>query len=70
MREKADQIRYEEEQYHVGKPNDSSILEKRLDLNVLLKRAKNQEKNDKRLNLLIYVGVISVIVAFVFILSI
>ena len=70
MREKADQIRYEEEQYHVGKPNDSSILEKRLDLNVLLKRAKNQEKNDKRLNLLIYAGALFVIVVCVLVFSI
>jgi len=44
--------------------------EKRLDLNDLLKRAKDQEKNDKKLNLLIYVGATFVIVVFVSILSI
>ena len=43
---------------------------KRLDLNDLLKRAKDQEKNDKKLNLLIYVGATSVIAVFVLILSI
>jgi len=70
MREKANQIRYEEEQYRFGKPDDSSTSKKRLDLNDLLKRAKDQEKNDKKLNLLIYAGVASVIVVFVLILSI
>ena len=70
MREKANQIRYEEEQYRFVKPGDSSMLQKRLDLNDLLKRAKDQEKNDKKLNLLIYAGVASVIVVFVLILSI
>ena len=70
MREKANQIRYEEEQYRFGKPDDSSTSKKRLDLNDLLKRAKDQEKNDKKLNLLIYFGAASVIVVFVLILSI
>ena len=70
MREKVNQIGYEEEQYRIGKPDDSLISEKRLDLNVLLKRAKDQEKNDKKINLLIYAGATSVIVVFVLILSI
>ena len=54
MREKANQIRHEEEQYRFVKPDDSSTLKKRLDLNDLLKRAKDQEKNDKKFNILIY----------------
>ena len=70
MREKANQVGYKEEQYRVGKPDDSSMSKKRLDLNDLLKRAKNQEKNDKKLNLLIYAGAASVIVVFALILSI
>ena len=70
MREKTNQVRHEGDPHHVGESYHPSMTEKRLDLNDLLKRAKVQEKNDKRLNLLIYVGVISVIVAFVFILSI
>ena len=70
MREKISQVGYEEEQYRFVKPDDSSTLKKRLDLNDLLKRAKNQEKNDKKLNLLIYVGATSVIAVFVLILSI
>ena len=70
MREKVNQVGYKEEQYHARESYDSSMSEKRLDLNDLLKRAKDQEKNDKRLNLLIYAGALSVIVAFVLILSI
>ena len=70
MREKANQVGYKEEQYHVGEPYDSSTLKKRLDVNDLLKRAKDQEKNDKKLNLVIYAGAASVIVVFVLILSI
>ena len=70
MREKISQAGYKEEQNHVGEPYDSSTLKKRLDLNDLLKRAKDQEKNDKKLNLLIYAGAASVIVVFVLILSI
>mgnify|MGYP001384582430 FL=1 len=69
MREKISQVGYREEQYHVGEPYDSSTLKKRLDLNDLLKRAKDQEKNDKKLNLLIYSGAVSVIAVFVLILS-
>ena len=70
MREKINQAGYEEEQYHVSESYDSSMSKKRLDLNDLLKRAKDQEKNDKKLNLLIYSGAASVIVVFVLILSI
>ena len=70
MREKISQVRYKEEQYHVGEPYDSLMLKKRLDLNDLLKRAKDQEKNDKKLNLLIYTGAASVIVVLALILSI
>ena len=54
MREKISQVGYKEEQYHVSEPYDSSTLKKRLDLNDLLKRAKDQEKNDKKFNILIY----------------
>ena len=70
MREKVNRVGHEEVQYRFGKPDDSSMSEKRLDLNDLLKRAKDQEKNDKKLDLLIYAGATSVIVVFVLILSI
>ena len=70
MRERASQVEYNEEQYPISESLNSSTSKKRLDLNDLLKRAKDQEKNDKKLNLLIYAGAASVIVVFVLILSI
>ena len=70
MREKANQIRYQEHEYHTKKTYDNLKSENRLDLNVLLKRAKTEQKNDRRLNLLIYTGTISILLVFVFILSI
>ena len=70
MREKANQVGYEEEQYSFVKPDNSSTSKKRLDLNDLLKRAKDEEKNDKKFNLLIYFGAAFVIVAFSFLVSI
>ena len=70
MRERASRTEYDEEQYHVSELLHPSTSKKRLDLNDLLKRAKAQEKNDKRLNLLIYAGALSVIAVLVLILSI
>ena len=70
MREKAKQVGYEEDQYHHGKSYVSSMSEKKLDLNDLLKRVKDQEKNDKRINLLIYTGAFFVVVGFVLIFNI
>ena len=70
MRERANQAKYDEEQYHAGELLHSSSSKKRLDLNDLLKRAKDQKKNDKKLNLLIYSGAASAIVVFVLLLSI
>ena len=70
MRERAGQVEYDEEQYHAGELLQSSTSKKRLNLNDLLKRARDKEKNDKKLNLLIYSGTASVIVVFVLILSI
>lgn len=54
MRERASQVEYNEEQYPSSESLNSSTSKKRLDLNDLLKRAKDQEKNDKKFNLLIY----------------
>ena len=54
MRERANQVEYNEEQYPISESLNSSTSKKRLDLNDLLKRAKDQEKNDKKFNLLIY----------------
>ena len=69
MREKANQIRYEEEQYRFGKPDDSSTSKKRLDLNDLLKRAKEVKKYDKKINYSIFFGMFSIVVAILLILN-
>ena len=42
---------------------------KRLDLNNLLKRIKDEEQKDKKLNLLIFFGATSVVLVFVLLLS-
>ena len=70
MRERASQVEYDEEQYHVSELLHSSTSKKRLDLNDLLKRAKEQKKSDNKLNLLIYTGALSAVIVFVFLLSI
>ena len=68
MRNRASRVEYHEEQYHASDFLNSSS-KKRLDLNDLLKRAKDQKKNDKKLNLLIYSGAASVIAVFILLLS-
>ena len=69
MRERVSQVEYNEEQYRIRESLNSSTSKKRLDLNDLLKRAKDEEKNDKKLNLLIFSGAISVVLVFFFLLS-
>ena len=54
MRERVGQVEYNEGQYRISESLNSSTSKKRLDLNDLLKRAKDQEKNDKKFNILIY----------------
>ena len=70
MRERASRTEYDEEQYHVSELLHPSTSKKRLDLNDLLKRAKEQKKSDKKLNLLIYTGALSAVVVFGLLLSI
>ena len=70
MRERASQVEYDEEQYHVSELLHPSTSRKRLDLNDLLKRAKEQKERDKKLNLLIYTGALSAVVVFGLLLSI
>ena len=70
MRERANQVEYDEEQYHVSELLHPSTSKKRLDLNDLLKRAKEQKESDKKLNLLIYTGALSAVVVFGLLLSI
>ena len=69
MRERAGRDDYDEEQYHAGELLHSLTSKKRLNLNDILKRVKDQEKNDKKINLLIYSGTVSVIAVFVLILN-
>ena len=69
MREKVNRVGHEEGQYRFGKPDDSSMSEKRLDLNDLIDRAKAEEKNDKKFNLLIFLGAASVVLVFFILLS-
>ena len=69
MRERTGRVDYDEKQYQAGELLHSSTSKKRLDLNDLLKRAKVQEKNDKKHNLLIYSGAALVTVLFVLILT-
>ena len=69
MRDRASRVEYDdEEQYHASDFLNSSS-KKRLDLNDLLKRAKDQKNNDKKINLLIYSGAASVIAVFILFLS-
>ena len=70
MRERTGRVNYDEEQYHANELLHSSTSKKRLDLNDLLKRAKNEEKNDKKFNLLIYSSAAFVIAALLFIVNI
>jgi len=69
MRERANQVEYDEKQYHYG-TSDYSTSKKRLDLNDLLQRVKNQKRDEKKSNLMIYAGVTIVILVFVSIFSI
>ena len=68
MKDRARQAEYDEEQYHASDFLKSSS-NKRLDLNDLLQRAKDQKKSDKKLNILIYSGAVSVVAVFAILLS-
>ena len=69
MRDRTSQVDLNEEQY--SKDNFvSSSSKKRLDLNDLLKRAKDQKKNDKKLNILIFSGAASLVAVFIVLLNI
>ena len=67
MRRKVSQVKSDEDRYGYRTLENSK---KRLNLNDLLRRAKDEEKNDKKFNLLIYSGAVFVIAVFLFILSV
>ena len=70
MREKAKQLNLQEDRYGYLEPEKSKFeMNKRLDLNDLLQRAKDQEKSEKKNNLLIVSGITSVAVLFILFLS-
>ena len=66
MRGKANQVKSKVVQYG---HKSFQINEKRLDLNDLIKRAKDEKKNDKKFNLLIFSGAASVVIVFYLLLS-
>ena len=63
---KAHRVESEEKYEHV---KSSQTVRPKLDLNVLLKRIKEQKKDDKKVNLLILSGALSVAVVTFLILS-
>jgi len=67
MRGKVNQFRTEAENYSLG--NESKLENRRLDLNDLLLRAKIQKKNEKKHNLLIISGALSVVAVIFIVLS-
>ena len=68
MRGKASQVKSDDDLY--GYRPLLNTTEKRLDLNNLLRRIKDEEKKSKKLNLLIFSGMTSVILIFFLLLSV
>ena len=64
---KASQIKSDSDRYDYRPLLDTT--RKRLDLNNLLKRMKDEEKKSKKLNLLIFSGATSVVLVFLLLLS-
>tara|TARA_B100000686_G_C16675997_1_gene909160 strand:+ start:286 stop:504 length:219 start_codon:yes stop_codon:yes gene_type:complete len=63
------QVEQEQEQYRFSEYVGEVLPKKRLDLNDLLRRAKDEKRSDKKLNLLIFSGSVFVISLFVIVLS-
>ena len=64
---KASQIKSDSDRYDYRPLLDTT--NKRLDLNILLRRIKNEEKKNKKFNVLIFSGATSVVLVFLFLLS-
>ena len=60
MRERANQVEYNKEQYRDSESLNSSTSKKRLDLNDLIKRPQLEKKIDRKTNLLIFSGATTV----------
>ena len=67
MRGKASQVKSDDD--HYGYKPSLITTDKRLNVNNLLKRIKDEEKKSKKLNLLIFSGSISVVLVFFLLLS-
>ena len=57
------------EESYSEQPENNTDSEKRLDLNTLLKRLKNQESEKKKINFFIIISVLSVLVVTLAVLS-
>jgi len=64
---KASQIKSDSDRYEYRPLLD--VTKKRLDLNNLLRRIKDEEKKNKKFNLLIFSGATSVVLVFLLLLS-
>ena len=64
---KTSQVKFDGERY--GFRSLTGTTKKRLDLNNLLKRAKEEEKRSKKLNLFIFSGATGVVLVFLMLIS-
>ena len=69
MRGKIKEMNVDEQPYSYVQRSRNTSEKSRLDLNDLLQRAKDQEKSEKKNNLLIVSGITSVAVLFILFLS-
>ena len=67
MRGKASQVKSDDD--HYGYKPSLITTDKRLNVNNLLRRIRDEEKKSKKLNLLIFSGSISVVLVFFLLLS-
>ena len=67
LRERLNHLKLDDGAY--GYRSFSNESEKRLDLNVLLKRASREKNKNKKTNLLIFSGATSAVIVFFFLLS-
>ena len=70
MSKKINQTYSDDDQCHISRSLNFSNFKKRLNLNDLLRRSKDEEKSEKKFNLLIYSYATSVVVVFLLIMSI
>jgi len=69
MRGKASQIKSDEDQYGYRTIENNSIINRRLNVNDLLRRAKEEKKIDKKTNFLILSSTLGLAVVVLLILS-